>query len=288
MSKEALVCDPSTLTPIVVIGMHRSGTSVLVELLRQAGVFMGADLQGNQESITFLQINDACFWRCHSTWSNPFGIYLALRDEKRTIELAQFALDSVAAHVSTYLGSNQDQGFGALTQVNTPWGWKDPRSTFTLPMWRYVFPKLKVIHILRHGVDVASSMYQRDWCQFHQDMQHYLPALTVMQDAFGLHQSRRGWTLEQAFTLWEEYVEMAVQQVEALGENALQLKYEDLLSSPQAVLTKLLKFCGMGRSAPPPESLDLLRPTRAYAYGQSEELTAFAQQWRRSLERFGY
>jgi hypothetical protein len=32
-------------SPIVVIGMHRSGTRVLVEILDKLGVFMGADLQ---------------------------------------------------------------------------------------------------------------------------------------------------------------------------------------------------------------------------------------------------
>jgi len=288
MSRKTLEHDLNTLAPIVIIGMHRSGTSVLVQLLRQAGVFMGADLQGNQESLIFLRINDACFRRCFSTWSNPFAIYLALSEETRIAELAQFALDSVAANVGTYLGSDQTQGIEALTQITTPWGWKDPRSTFTLPIWRYIFPELKVIHILRHGVDVASSVYQRDWCKFHQDMQVYLPALTVVQDEYGLWQSRHGWTLEQAFTLWEEYVEMAVQQVQALGEKALQVKYEDLLHSPEALLEKVLEFCGTQDYALSTEHRDLLRPTRAYAHRQSKDLTAFAQRWKQSLARFTY
>jgi len=44
-------------SPIVVIGMHRSGTRVIVDVLDKLGVFMGADRQGDGESVTFMQIN---------------------------------------------------------------------------------------------------------------------------------------------------------------------------------------------------------------------------------------
>ncbi len=30
------------------------------------------------------------------------------------------------------------------------WGWKDPRNTFTLPMWLSIFPKARVLHVLRN------------------------------------------------------------------------------------------------------------------------------------------
>ena len=52
--------DPRLLeqSPIVVIGMHRSGTRLVVELLAKLGVFMGADTQGDSESVAFMLINE--------------------------------------------------------------------------------------------------------------------------------------------------------------------------------------------------------------------------------------
>ena len=41
--------------PVVVIGMHRSGTSIMAMLLDQLGVFMGSSRDQNYESTFFLK-----------------------------------------------------------------------------------------------------------------------------------------------------------------------------------------------------------------------------------------
>ena len=40
--------------PIIIIGMHRSGTTLLSKLLEKCGVFMGTKKEENNESIFFL------------------------------------------------------------------------------------------------------------------------------------------------------------------------------------------------------------------------------------------
>ena len=43
--------------PVVVVGMHRSGTSLVSRILDDCGVMMGKDLQEDHESIFFISLN---------------------------------------------------------------------------------------------------------------------------------------------------------------------------------------------------------------------------------------
>jgi len=42
------------------------------------------------------------------------------------------------------------------------WGWKDPRSSITLPFWKSLIPGLKVVVCLRHPWEVAQSLNRRN------------------------------------------------------------------------------------------------------------------------------
>ena len=67
-----------SLSPLVVIGMHRSGTRLLVEVLDKLGVFMGADRQADSESVTFMLINEAILHQCGAFWSEPMSAHFVL------------------------------------------------------------------------------------------------------------------------------------------------------------------------------------------------------------------
>ena len=169
-------------------------------------------------------------------------------------------------------------------------GWKDPRNTFTLPVWKQVFPNLRAIHIVRHGVDVAASLARRHAEALRAATGESVPsALTVIRDhALGVLSSRRGWTLAEALTMWEQYVEKARQESAALGERALEVRYEDLLLQPERVIPAIAEFCRV----PVPERhealLDGLERGRAFAFRRDPELVAFAGSVREVLARYGY
>jgi hypothetical protein len=52
--------------PVIILGMHRSGTSMVSELLDQLGLFVGRELQDDHESTYFLDLNIRC--RCWIFW----------------------------------------------------------------------------------------------------------------------------------------------------------------------------------------------------------------------------
>jgi hypothetical protein len=277
------------LSPIVVIGMHRSGTRLLVEILDRLGVFMGADRQADSESVAFMLINEGIFHQCGAFWSEPMSAHFMLEQPEVVEQLAASAREALAARLEQYAGPSGWQRNAAPKELPA-FGWKDPRNTFTLPVWKQVFPNLRAIHIVRHGVDVAASLARRHAQALRAATGESVPsALTVIRDhALGVLSSRRGWTLAEALTMWEQYVEKARRESAALGGRALEVRYEDLLMQPDTVLSLVAKFCGVPVPAAGDTLLDGLEPSRAFAFRRDPELVAFAGSVREMLARYGY
>lgn len=273
----------------MVIGMHRSGTRLVADILSALGVFMGADRQGDSESITFLRINEAIFHQCATFWSEPMPVHVLLAQPEHVRRIAGLVLETLAAKLPRYVGRSGWQP-GATPEQTPAFGWKDPRTTFTLPVWRQVFPSLRAIHVVRHGVDAAASLARRhrQMCLSAGDGAVPSP-LAVFQDrGLGVLSSRRGWTVTEAFTMWEQYVEKARLESAELGDRSFEIRFEELLDSPSRVIETLARFCGTERSAVDAELLARIESTRAFAFRRSPELAAFAESVSEILARYGY
>src|SRR5690606_17064701 len=94
-------------SPIVVIGMHRSGTRLLVEILDKLGVFMGADRQGDSESVTFMLINEGILHQCGAFWSEPMAAHFMLSAPAAVEHLATSAQEALAAQLENYADSSE-------------------------------------------------------------------------------------------------------------------------------------------------------------------------------------
>ena len=267
--------------------MHRSGTRLLVEILDKLGVFMGADRQADSESVAFMLINEGILHQCGAFWSEPMSAHFMLEQPNVVEQVAASAREALAGQLEAYAGPTRWHLTTSSKEL-PPFGWKDPRNTFTLPVWKQVFPNLRAIHIVRHGVDVAASLARRHAKALRAATGEPVPsALTVIRDhALGILSSRRGWTLAEALTMWEQYVEKARQESAALEERALEVRYEDLLLQPERVVPTIAKFCRVpARDALPLEGLE---PSRAFAFRRDPELAAFAGSAREALARYGY
>lgn len=275
--------------PIIVAGMHRSGTRLLADMLTELGVFMGADQQGDSESTTFLRINEALFHQCATFWCEPMPVHVTLAQPEHVERLAELARHTLAAEMPRYVGDSNwrlDPSSGQMP----PFGWKDPRNTFTLPVWKRLFPNCKVIHLVRHGVDAAASLARRQRSACLSVTGEAVPSpLSVFQDpAFGVLSTRRGWTVAEAFAMWEEYVEKARLESAELAERAFEIRFEDLVTQPEQFFDRLARFCGIEPTTDHSSFCDAIRSERAYAFRDDPELVAFGGSVRKALERYGY
>ncbi len=111
--------------PVIILGMHRSGTSMVSELLDQLGLFVGRELQDDHESTFFLDLNDQVMNRVSASWDFPKPVldFLACEEAMRMTARALSA-DLASRRIRSFLGR------GTLMEFNEPWGWKDPAHGF--------------------------------------------------------------------------------------------------------------------------------------------------------------
>jgi len=143
--------------PIIIMGMHRSGTSLLSRMLESLGLFLGKSKDENNEAVFFQSINDWLLRQTGGAWDNPapFRYLLDSPDisQRTTDYIRRYLLTSPRA--ASYVGWFDYLRHRRLAPLARAWGWKDPRNTFTLPIWLDIFPEAKIIHLHRAGMDVS-------------------------------------------------------------------------------------------------------------------------------------
>jgi hypothetical protein len=132
---------------ICVLGMHRSGTSCLTGILQESGVVLGnvftsnrANRKGNREHPLIMQLHEEILRQNGAGW-----------DEPPTGPVTWSAKDRQA----------RDEVCSSFKDVPC-WGFKDPRTLFTLPGWLEAIPDLRLVGIFRHPMAVAASLERRN------------------------------------------------------------------------------------------------------------------------------
>lgn len=147
---------------VVVLGMHRSGTSLLANLLTALGVNLGEKLlaaDGNnqagyweQEEIYLTQ--DALLQQLGRHWPGPSGTIPFPAEWWRLPEIQPFK-----QRLTSILRKEIEKTDGV-------WGFKDPRTSRLLPLWKEIFVELGLdpIYLLaiRNPAEVVESVVKRD------------------------------------------------------------------------------------------------------------------------------
>lgn len=132
---------------VIVLGMHRSGTSCLTGLLQQAGLELGDvvkeaphNKKGNRENLDIMALNNEVLSFSDGSWDLP-------PENLSWNEQHQNARNII---INSYSDRNV-------------WGFKDPRVLFTLPFWIDGLKGVNLHYIgtFRHPLQVAKSLNAR-------------------------------------------------------------------------------------------------------------------------------
>ena len=198
-----------TARPVCIAGMHRSGTSMVAQLLAKCGLYLGRqqDILGrasdNQdgfwENLQFVKLNDEILFRLGGAWDFP------PRFRKGWEKLQDIRPIKDAAQKLT-----------AAFQGHEPWGWKDPRNSLSAPFWEDILGPDNVRHIicLRNPLEVAGSI-----------------------------QKRNGNSFAFSFNLWLAYNKTILENT--APEQRIITHYEAFFSDPQRELQRLFDFLGI-------------------------------------------
>lgn len=192
---------------VVVLGMHRSGTSALSRVMNLLGADIGPEDDlltehdnpaGHWENKALVRCNDRILASFGRSWDFPPWFHSGWEHSPQASAL-------LPAMEETF-----EKVFAA-----EPWVWKDPRTCLTFPLWRRVLgPDLVVVLVLRHPADVVASLRRRD-----------------------------GMPRFYATGLWHHYLLSALASAAALP--VVCRSFEDLLREPVAFTSKLAYDLGV-------------------------------------------
>jgi len=196
---------------LVVLGMHRSGTSALTRGLQTLGVTLGDNLmpafEGNNnkgfwEDLEIVRINDALLQLRSMDWSSLVT--------PTDMDWAAAAAGPLGQQAAAYLEQQLSR--------HLRFGMKDPRLPRLLPFWKIVFEQVGVwpafIIANRDPISVANSLSRRD----------------------SLPDTR-------SHLLWQEHCLCALRESE--GYPRVVVSYDRLLEDPLAQLERIRQVCGL-------------------------------------------
>jgi hypothetical protein len=150
---------------VVVLGMHRSGTSLCSHVLSALGIDMTDDVsaprsgllqadnpKGHWERWEIVEFHDRIlrsFNRVYESVAHDFCLPAAWWADQRVA--------SVRREIVAYLQGRME---------GAPFGFKDPRTVRLMPIWHQIFAELKlapkIVYCLRDPVQVGRSVHARD------------------------------------------------------------------------------------------------------------------------------
>lgn len=138
--------------PVVIAGMHRSGTSMVTRLLNLCGLYLGDEQyllsptkdnpEGFWENAQFQNLNDQILASFGGGWDIPPVLEIGWETSPRLTAIADKAKLLITE----------------ISQQHPVWGWKDPRNSLTLPFWKKLVVNPKIIVCIRNPFEVSHSL----------------------------------------------------------------------------------------------------------------------------------
>ncbi len=253
-------------TPLIILGMHRSGTSMLTRMITSLNVHLGKKVNVHHESLFFLNLNDVMLSKAHCYWDTPININNLINDNNAIKQLIDFTHAQLASFKYRYT----HQG---LFNNAKHWGWKDPRNILFIPVYNKIFPNARYIFISRNGVDVANSLNKRESKRTKRNLNHIT--------------SIRCRSIENSFELWEEYMSIYLNSKNHIDPTKLlEIRYEDLVKHPQDEFIRISKFLRINSKY----NFEKLNTSRAYNFLTNDNLVEFYKTIEQSkfMKQWGY
>jgi len=188
---------------ICVLGMHRSGTSMVTRVLNICGVYIGEEnellsassdnVKGHWENKEIFDINEEILNRHGGSWDTPPKFPENWENSPMVSDLLERA--GIIAE--------------KMSQKSDLWGFKDPRNCLTLPFWKKILPHMVFIILVRDPFEVALSLTARGGITVEKGLflyQHYWAHILENTD----NEKRFFIILKKIFTGWKPEIEKLI------------------------------------------------------------------------------
>jgi len=230
---------------VIVLGMHRTGTSLITSILHDLGfnpgkVLLQAD-QSNQEGFweyePLVQFHSRILEDYDNRWFAP-GHHMPLD------ELISTYRDEAESLIRNMDNDDQD------------WCWKDPRLVLFLDFWMEILSKRDVKWIIthRHPASIAASLRSRD---------HF--------------------DTNVGLSLWEYWVLLLLERKYKLKRN-ITIQYEQMLADPRTQIDRIASFLQPDwdeekRLTHCESAVNRIKIEAAHHQNHSDQILSEQQQW---------
>jgi hypothetical protein len=285
----------ATQGPIVVGGVGGSGTRVVVEVLRQLGIYTGAELTKAGDNEWFALLCKLPRWDLDDPGSMAPAFDLLERamqgmlvptraDRKAIADLADRCMNWTRQNdltddmpeewirkIATSLLRSRHMVPGGATR----WGWKEPNSHIFLdPLRAYFGDRLHYVHVIRNGVYMAYSANQnqvRRWGA-----------------RFGITDAVE--TPVASLDYWIRSNELTIERGRAMRPGTfLLVNHDRLCTSPREEVTRLVEFLGVPASKQELERLVALpQPPKPLGISPQMMVTEFGEERLARVRALGF
>lgn len=240
---------PATAAPVAIGGVGGSGTRLIAAMLGTLGFYLGEDLNEAKDNLWFTLLFKR---RAISGLSDPafaelvdcFVAAMTGADIDRSAQIDR--LHALAGHDrlqhdAAWLRLRADSMIAALLAPRVPqaWGWKEPNTHVVIDRLRARMPRLRYIHVMRNGLDMAYSTNQNQ-------LALWGPQLLARDVRMSPRDSLAYWcAVHRRVHAWGA----------AMGTDFLLLDYDRLCAQPRRGVRSLLEFLAI---EPAPERIDTL------------------------------
>ena len=212
--------------PLVILGMHRSGTSLVANWLHECGLFLGENLYGASEFNPHGYYEDIDFINFHKRALVEHGLHPS-GHEREYIRSESLSKEEVRRMQSFLIEKSREE----------PWGWKDPRSCLFLDAYRTACPNARYLVVIRHYAEIVASLVRRDIA--------YNSTISRLCQTLG-------FSFIEELLIWRHgsyyleivnyYYECLIQHCEALGSNVIVLLIDDFLEKDRSLFHLIVKY----------------------------------------------
>ncbi|MGH8936849.1 MAG: sulfotransferase family protein [Acidimicrobiia bacterium] len=254
--------------PVVIGGVGGSGTRVVAKLLREAGVYLGADLNPALDNLWFTILFKRPWWYRRAVRSGGADILRMLAVFQKLMSGLPLTVSErgrvtgAALQVAVVGHSRRGGGRGAwalrrlssmLRAGRAPqaagWGFKEPNTHVYLDQLARHFPTMRYVHVIRNGLEIATSGNQGQFLTWRSTF-----GLSLPKD----HRDLPGAALE----FWAKANRRALALgSERLGDRFLLVRYEGLSREPEKEVRRLLEFAQPAGGADAGRLAALVRPS---------------------------
>lgn len=200
---------PSKKKQLIILGMHRSGTSLTSNIISSIGYDLGetllgmdvSNVDGHFEDEALVNLNDSVLSALGCDWKSP-----------PSYEIVNSVREEFVAQYADYVGQRNAS--------NESWAVKDPRLSLTIQLMLPYLDSPRFIVCYRSVEAVAKSLNKRDGLS--------------LDDATALYR------------MYNQHIERFF--LENPNLDKLVIQYEDLVGQPDFSVKKILAFLGVGES----------------------------------------